>query len=179
MYKYSITIITLFFVFGSCRNEKNGVAKNYRGISDDSFNEKIQYAFKMRNIVNEIGDYGIVEGSAIGGLGVRSEQHERFLNLEKIASDEDLLDLVNNDNTAAVKAYAFLALTRRRSLLINKIPKKILSDTTCFNYTVGCLGRTERLNEYFSDVASCFLSDNVERDYNIRSDDFFNKFLFH
>lgn len=150
----------LMLVFSSCKNQQES------SFAFDYNKEKIRHAFQMHNLIEAIADCGEVSGSYLGALGIKSEPYQLFLQLKQTASNSELLELINNDYNVTVKAYSFIILAERRSVYLNNISQHVVSDSSTFNYSIGCFVTEEKLNAFYKEVANEFLSNEVLNGYN-------------
>ena len=80
--------------------------------------------------------------------GKESRQSYRYKWFSNWATNEELLNLINGENTNT-KVYAFLALKNRKNINLRSITVDHLRDTSSFVETYGCLGNFKRVNSYF------------------------------
>lgn len=113
---------------------------------------------KLKLIVTEIAIGNSVESSKFGEGGSPSKQWEKYEQLKKSASTEQLIMLTDHKNEA-VRCYAFRALTNKNSDKVYPILLNHLHDTsTVFTLTGGHRGR-EYVGDYFIKTANYFQMD--------------------
>jgi hypothetical protein len=103
--------------------------------------------FNLKQTVSEIAEYAIVESSIVGYGGRKSEQYKRFIKLKINTSDSELVMLTQH-YSAAVKAYAFWALTERGYPTL-QIMQDHKNDKQTFTHQSGCIGEVMRIDIFF------------------------------
>ena len=89
----------------------------------------------------------LIEGPVGFGATI-TKQFERFMVLEKEATDTELI-IFTNHKSAIVRVGAFDILMGRNYKDIKTILENHISDTTYFDYQVGCIRMSNRVNQYF------------------------------
>ncbi len=107
----------------------------------------------IQEIVKKIADKGIINGEAVGLSGDRTEQYDNFVELKKLATQTELLLLVNHPNPA-VRAYSFWALTEYQNIDLLPIIKNHLNDNETVDTTFACLGQIRRTGDFFIKAAT-------------------------
>ena len=102
----------------------------------------------INEIVKEIATTNVLMGSAVGVSAQRPEQWDRYSLLRSKATDKELLDLTNNENSV-VRCYAFQALVERNTTDLFPIVLRHLSDTATFHTMYGCIGDYQKAGDFF------------------------------
>ncbi|MGY2132340.1 hypothetical protein ACW9KT_08935 [Hymenobacter sp. HD11105] len=138
----------------SCNNVKEEVSTNKEITANDNIRPEIE------KTVSAIAKKNIVTGPYIGEAAEISVQWERYHQLLKNASADELHTLTNNKN-GAVRYYAFKALVTRDSTKILPLVLQHLHDTAQVVFRAGCLGGREMVGDkLLSMVYNKNLSDN-------------------
>jgi hypothetical protein len=103
--------------------------------------------FNLKQTVSEIAEYAIVESAFVGYGGRKSEQYQRFIKLKINASNSELV-LLTKHYSAAVKAYAFWALTDR-DFPTWQIIQDHKNDKQTFKYESGCIVENMSIDIFF------------------------------
>lgn len=104
-------------------------------------------------IVSGIEKGNTVESSHIGETNVPSRQWEKYEQLKRTASADQLIQLTDYKNPA-VRCYAFQALAAKGSDKIFDILLNHLNDTSKVERRSGCIGWIEFSGDYFIDVVT-------------------------
>ncbi len=108
---------------------------------------------KIKHIANQIARHNVLTGSAVGYVGTRPKQWDRYEKLKKEATNEELILLIEHKN-AVVRCYSFDALAYRKGIDIFPILIKHLSDTAEVATFFGCLIFSTIVREYFVGVVT-------------------------
>jgi hypothetical protein len=100
----------------------------------------------------------------VGYASIECEEYRMFLKLKNIATNEDLLNLIESKNPV-IKAYAIQALSERDFPGIIKIFEKHISDKDVFTDQCGCIGLPVRINVYFLKCLSSKLNTREYKKY--------------
>jgi len=104
---------------------------------------------ELKELIQNIEKENVLNYEAVGIAGIKTEQYQNFENLKKIATNQELLQILKNKDTV-VKGYASWALAD------NKYPNisEILDDFITNKYTVrnqdGCIIDTDDLALIFN-----------------------------
>jgi len=107
----------------------------------------------LKKIVDSIEKGNRVESSHIGEGGSPSEQWDKYEQLKKVATIDQLVALTDHKNSA-VRCYAFQALATKRSDKIFSVLLMHLNDTSRVSTQSGCIGMTQFVGDYFVDVVT-------------------------
>ena len=106
----------------------------------------------ITDIVNKISAYNIVDAAGVGIAGVKTEQYERFENLIKYATIDELVSLTDH-KSPTVKAYSFWALSKRKFPGLSLIVKKHAADSSTFRFFSGCLLSRESIKDFYVSIS--------------------------
>ena len=130
-----------------------------------------QVSLPTSKIAQELAKCNQVEDRQIGEGGEYSKVYAWFEELLKIASDQDLVHLMNH-RSPIVRAYAFHGLAKRNYSDIPALLTQHIKDTTEISYQSGCLVYTYPIRNFYFDLVatdhidgSCFKMSpaNVEK----------------
>lgn len=107
----------------------------------------------LKKIVEGIEKANRVESSHIGEGGSPSSQWDKYEQLKKVATIDQLVALTYHKNSA-VRCYAFQALATKRSDKIFSVLLKHLKDTSRVYTQSGCIGMTQLVGDYFVEVVT-------------------------
>ncbi len=107
----------------------------------------------LKKIVDGLEKGNRVEGSHIGEGGSPSKQWEKYEQLKKVATIDQLVALTDHKNSA-VRCYAFQALATKRSDKVFSVLLKHLNDTSRVSTLSGCIEMLEFTGDYFVDVVT-------------------------
>lgn len=107
----------------------------------------------LKKIVDGLEIGNNVEASHIGEGSTPSKQWEKYEQLKKIATIDQLVALTDYKNSA-VRCYAFQALATKRSDKLFPVLLKHLNDTSRVSTLRGCIGMTELTGDYFVEVVT-------------------------
>lgn len=93
-----------------------------------------------------------MDAAGVGIAGVKTEQYERFENLIKYATIDELVSLTDH-KSSVVKAYSFWALSKRKFPGLLLIAKKHASDSSTFRFFSGCLLSQERIKDFYVSIS--------------------------
>lgn len=140
----NITILScFFFLYISC-----STSPKPQEYSNDSMLQ-----LEIDTLISGIVAENILNDEGIGISWRKNPQWERFIRLSAIATEEDLIKLMDHSN-AVVRGYSFHALAKMKSSQVFPILKKHLSDTTTVTTFSGCFLNDEMLGDYLIDVVS-------------------------
>ncbi len=108
---------------------------------------------EIRVLTDSIAKEGILFSDAVGIIGAKTKQWQRFEQLKKSAKTEELTKLTD-DSRPVVRCYAFLALTERRKVNIFPTLLKHLYDTAKLTTFYGCIVDSRMAGDYFLDVVT-------------------------
>ncbi len=130
---YFIFILSISFF--SCR-EVSGTKKD------------IKLSKKLQPIVDSLMVFNVVHDDAIGYSGDESNVYLNFKKLMTLASDDELISLIDHDS-ASVRAYSFWALAKRKNIVVKNILDQHLNDSAKFFFMSGCTVGQEKINEFY------------------------------
>lgn len=107
----------------------------------------------LKKIVDGIEKRNCVESSHIGEGGSPSDQWDKYEQLKKVSTIDQLVALTDHKNSA-VRCYAFQALATKRSDKVFPILLKHLKDTAAVQTQSGCIVMTQFTGDYFVDVVT-------------------------
>ena len=118
-------------------------------ISQFSYSQEISK--RIQKIVDKIEEDNMYMSSAVGYGGERPKQWDRFEELKKKATDEELIILTNH-KSPAVKCYSFQALAERKNPKTFEILLNHLKDTEMVETFQGCIVSGQSVGDFFLDV---------------------------
>lgn len=108
---------------------------------------------KTNKIVQKIAKVNELMGSAVSIGGTRPKQYDNFVELEKKASKEELIELTNHPN-GVVRSYSFWALSHKKNIDLFPIIKNHLIDDELVSTMFGCIVSKEKVGDFFISVAT-------------------------
>ncbi|MBL7826131.1 MAG: hypothetical protein JNJ57_05830 [Saprospiraceae bacterium] len=111
-------------------------------------------------LADRIEKVNTLMGEAVYYDGIKPKQWENFENLEKTATNAELVELCRHPN-GVVRCYAFWALSHQNHPDLFEILLQHLNDTTLVETQFGCLGGAEKVGDFFIDVMT---PDRVDLD---------------
>ena len=114
---------------------------------------KLDTVPNLKRIVAGIEKGNRVESSNIGYGGSPSKQWDKYKQIKKIATIDQLVALTDHKNSA-VRCYAFQALATKCSDKVFAVLLKHLNDTSAVETLSGCIGMTQLTGDYFVDVVT-------------------------
>lgn len=136
--KYLTTIITSVLTlncFGQFQFDKTKISKH------------------TEQIVSKIEKINELMGSAVSYAGMRPEQYDNFVELERKATKSELTELTNHPN-GVVRCYAFWGLSHDTTANLFPIIVKHINDSSSISTLFGCIQSRERVGDFFIDVAT-------------------------
>ncbi|MBS1646969.1 MAG: hypothetical protein JST67_06480 [Bacteroidetes bacterium] len=118
-------------------------------------NDKLRPA--IQKIIDEIAKTNMLKTEGVGEAGVRTAQWERFEQLKKEATLQEIKYLTDYPN-AVVRGYAFWALVEQDSAEVFSVLQQHLSDNEKLSVFEGCLISQYYVGEYFLNKASHHLN---------------------
>lgn len=111
---------------------------------------------KLSDIVKRIASINEVQSAHIGAAGIESDNYKNYLELKRIATTDDLLNLTDNQN-AVVACYASMALADKSYPDLRTVFLKFLSHDRKVSTLSGCIKSkdnisTELYHEYWNNV---------------------------
>ncbi len=91
--------------------------------------------------------------SAVYESGIRPAQFDNFIELQKKATKDELIELTNHPN-GVVRCYVFWALSYDTSANLFPIVLNHISDTTFVNTQFGCIRSKEKVGDFFINVVT-------------------------
>lgn len=139
---YRIFIIAVSFtVLFNCKKEKSAGYSDLIEVLDDSKDavfDTIKVPQHLRKTVTKISAINTYENGTLAKGEQRSANFENFLKLKEIASKDELLSLLDNDNKT-VSVYASIALVEKKPELVDQIFQKFLHAKTKVHTQYGCI----------------------------------------
>lgn len=120
-------------------------------ISQFSYSQEISK--RIQKVVDKIEEDNMYKSSAVGYAGERTKQWDRFEELKKKATDEELIILTNH-KSPAVKCYSFQALAERNNPKTFEILLDHLKDTDMVETFQGCIVSGQSVGDFFLDVVT-------------------------
>jgi hypothetical protein len=115
--------------------------------------DKTKISKQTVKVVSKIANVNELMGSAVYDSGIKPKQYNNFEELQKKATQTELLELTNHPN-GVVRCYAFWALSFNHSVDLFPILIKHIHDTTAIDTQFGCLGSTEQVGDFFINVVT-------------------------
>ncbi len=139
--KISIILISVIFLF-SCKKEKDPVysellIENWDNSKDAVF-DTLRVPQHLRDIVKHISIINTYQTGDIGKGTEKPANAENFKKLVELASEDELLSLINNKNIT-VAVYASVGLLERKPELIDKVFSNFLNLKTKVHTKYGCI----------------------------------------
>lgn len=139
---YRVFIIAVsFIVLFNCKKEKGAGYSDLIEVLDDAKDavfDTIKVPQHLRKTVTKISAINIYENGILAKGEQRSANFENFLKLKEIASKDELLSLLDNDNKT-VSVYASIALVEKKPKLVDQIFQKFLHVKTKVHTQYGCI----------------------------------------
>lgn len=130
-----------------------GIIISLTSCNGQSSTSKIVLRPTIQKFVDEIAKDNILKSEGVGEAGVRTKQWDRFEELRKTATDKELIELTNHENSV-VRCYSFEALTSRKNVDIFPILLKHLYDTSKIKTFSGCIMSSQLAGDYFVNVVT-------------------------
>ncbi|MCX6833602.1 MAG: hypothetical protein NTW07_00460 [candidate division Zixibacteria bacterium] len=108
---------------------------------------------EVGEIVAQIEEINMVQGSAIGYSGERPKQWDNFTELKAAATVDELRTLTDHPS-GVVRCYAFWALAYADSVDLYPIVRNHLSDTGSVTFQFGCTIDVQRAGDFFIELAT-------------------------
>jgi hypothetical protein len=108
---------------------------------------------KTLKIVKALSKTNEIHSAGIGFAGERSDQYDRFAQLDKTAT-KDELRILTAYPSPAVRGYAFWLLTARKDKETFEILKSTLEDTTTVTTFFGCIIDKELLVDFYINLVT-------------------------
>lgn len=115
--------------------------------------DKTKISKQTVKVIKKIEKVNELMGSAVYESGVRPRQYDNFTELQKKATQTELIELTNHPN-GVVRCYAFWALSFNSSVDLLPIIIKHINDTTSIDTQFGCLGNTEQVGDFFINIVT-------------------------
>ena len=125
----------------------------------------------ISKVVDEIVNRNMMESEYVGFGGTKSDEYKRFLKIKSIATDEELIKLIDHNNPI-VRTYGFLGLIERGKLKPSVAFEKalennesfskmsadqILPSDTCTEIYFDILNRTSKANQQIKEIDSIII----------------------
>jgi hypothetical protein len=104
-----------------------------------------------KKAVKKIAKVNELMSAAVYSSGMKPGQWDNFEALKKTATESELIELTNHPN-GVVRCYSFWALSYRKNVDLFKIVKKHLNDDEIISTQFGCIGRQEKVGDFFIQV---------------------------
>jgi hypothetical protein len=115
--------------------------------------DKTKISKQTVKVVTKIEKVNELMGSAVYYSGMKPKQYDNFEELQKKATQTELMELTNHPN-GVVRCYAFWALSFNSSVDLLPIIIKHINDTTSIDTQFGCLGNTEQVGDFFINIVT-------------------------
>jgi len=110
--------------------------------------DKTKISSQTEKIVAKIEKVDEVMGNAVGEGGIQPEQYDHFIELQKTATKDELMELTNHPN-GVVRCYSFWALSYDREINLLPIVVQHIYDNEFVKTQFGCRGGQERVGDFF------------------------------
>ncbi len=100
-----------------------------------------------------IAKYNVLTSEGVGYAGVRTDQWRRYETLKEKATNEELMELTEHENSV-VRCYSFQALANRKNVDLLPILIQHLYDSASVNTFQGCLVSWMSAGDYFLEVVT-------------------------
>ena len=145
--RITLKIVTLSILVGC-----STITSESMNVSEE--NETVETAIPQRKELQEIIDnmveYGVYTGSAVGYAGNKPEQWDNFTALMNTANIEELKILTDHESPV-VRSYAFKALCLKSDTTQLEILLNHLHDTSFVDTQFGCMANSELVGDLFLD----------------------------
>lgn len=108
---------------------------------------------EIEKIVKGIAKDNVLKSSGVGIAGAKTDQWDRYISLKTKATNEELINLTDNEN-GVVRCYSFQALATRKNIDLLPILTKQLTDTTTITTFQGCIISDQMVGDFFIDVVT-------------------------
>ena len=139
--KLKIILIIFIFPFVSCSQTQEPIYEP----------EKISK--EVSEIVKQIAKGNIINSSMVGVAALKTPQYERFEQLIKIATTEELLELMEHKNPA-VRGYTFWALAKRHYENLEEVLITHIKDKEVVATQSGCSTFEQPLIDFMKSVVT-------------------------
>ena len=131
--------------------------------SQISFAQQTNLRQALNTIVTPMADDNMYKSASIGYGAAKTKQWKRFVELKKIATDEELILLTDNDSPA-VRCYAFQALIERENPATFDILLKHLTDNETIQSFQGMIVKKQQTGDFFLDLYGVQPDEQVKVD---------------
>lgn len=154
MRKVSFLSLVVVIALLSCRDNSHRHLQPpvSEGVGEPGKNNDKGVSQQVRGIVLGIAGTNIVMGASVGIAGTRPEQWDRYEALRANATDDELV-VLTGDSNAVVRCYAFKALTEKKTIDPFTLVLRHLSDTATVHTLNGCIGGSQKVGDYFLEMA--------------------------
>ena len=115
--------------------------------------DKTKISRETEQIVTKIAKINQLMSSAVYYGGIRPPQYDIFTELQKKATQNELIELTNHPN-GVVRCYAFWALSYNLSANLIPIVLSHIDDTTFVKTQFGCITGSEKVGDFFINVVT-------------------------
>ncbi len=115
--------------------------------------DKSRITKATNNIVTKIVKVNELMGSAVYYEGIRPKQYDNFIQLKETANQSELIELTNHPN-GVVRCYSFWALSYDNSIDLYPLILSHIGDDESVNTQFGCIGGSEKVGDFFINVAT-------------------------
>lgn len=158
------------FLF-NCKQEKKVEYTDIIDVLDnthDAVFDTLTVPEHLRNIVKQISRVNTYETGVLAKGQVESENFENFKKLTEMASDDELLSLLNNKNKT-VAVYAAVRLLNRKPELLEELFQKFLNLKFKVHTRNGCIFEDQSPAEpLYSDYYRSLNFENIRTDAKLR-----------
>lgn len=133
-------IFSIVFLFSCKKGKKTDYTEliDMSDYSEDAIYDTVYIPKHLRHIVRQISDINTYETGFLSKGREKSNNFENFRKLNEIASDDELLSLINNKNKT-VAVYASIGLVNRKPELLDKIFQNFLNLKIQIHTQDGCI----------------------------------------
>lgn len=115
--------------------------------------DKAKISRQTQQIVARIEKVNELMGSAVYYEGMRPPQYDNFTELQKTATQSELIELTNDSN-GVVRCYAFWTLSYDTSANLLPIVLNHINDTASVKTQFGCIESREKVGDFFINVVT-------------------------
>ena len=120
--------------------------------SVSSTKANISYAqLPLNVIINQMAVYPTFDEKHVGFTGHVSPQYSRFVRMNELATDTELIRLTNHQSVN-VRAYAMWALAKRQHPRLKALINSKITDTALLDHFAGCLIMNESINSFYKSL---------------------------
>lgn len=115
--------------------------------------DRAKISKQTQRIVAKIEKVNELMSSTVYSAGVRPPQYDNFTELQKTATQSELMELTSHSN-GVVRCYAFWALSLDDSVSLLPIVIDHIGDTAMVKTQFGCIGSREKVGDFFISIVT-------------------------